>query len=97
MDGLDASVSLDSTFEVTRGGASRHISYREYYGSKTDSCGDRVQLLAQDDEALVIHHKFVWRGAERRIEDTIHFVPQLLHVVPVEQHNDGCACTRRWT
>ena len=48
-----------------------------------------MQLLAQDEQALVIHHKFVGRGPDRRIEDTIHFVPQLLYViVPVEQHNE---------
>jgi len=87
MDGLDTSMSLDSTFD--RNG--QPMSYREYYTAhKKDSYGERIQLLADHEQALVIHHKFVGRGPDRHIQDTIHFIPQLLYViVPVEQHNDA--------
>eukprot|EP01083_Nonionella_stella_P239030 837076_1 len=86
MDGLDCKLNLDSKFNM-RG---KDTSYREYYYKKKDSrTSATVRLLEKQEDALIIHHNYYGRGKNRKLKDTIHFLPQLLYIiVPVEQHND---------
>ena len=77
---LDSSFTLDDKTSIT---------FREYFAKKKDNDKNAVQLMEQQEQAMVVHYKYVGRGDTKRIVDTNHFPPQLLFViVPVEQHNE---------
>ena len=81
LDGLDSSKSLETTFDLKDGTT---ISYGDYYRIKR-----KIKLLKNTEQALVIHHNYFGRGKDKKLRDTIYYLPQLLYViVPVEQHND---------
>ena len=77
MDDLDGKLNLDSTFK--RDGTV--ISYMDYYSQKKDVFGNCIKLREKIEKALVISHKFKGRVRDRKSVDTIHFLPQLLHVI----------------
>eukprot|EP00485_Elphidium_margaritaceum_P005895 CAMPEP_0202694980 /NCGR_PEP_ID=MMETSP1385-20130828/8697_1 /ASSEMBLY_ACC=CAM_ASM_000861 /TAXON_ID=933848 /ORGANISM="Elphidium margaritaceum" /LENGTH=1178 /DNA_ID=CAMNT_0049350929 /DNA_START=86 /DNA_END=3622 /DNA_ORIENTATION=+ len=87
LHGLDSSKNLDSTFEQHDG----HISFREYYENKKchGSRSKKVKLLESQEQALVVSHRYEGKGQDKRIECTLYFLPQLLHViVPMELQSD---------
>ena len=63
IDGLDGAKNLDSTFSLDD---NSRISFREYYANKKDNYGNPVQLLEHNEEALVVHHRYSGRGANKR-------------------------------
>jgi len=87
LDGLDESKNLDSTFTLDKG---ESITFRDYYTKmKKDLNGQSVKLVEHHEKALVVHHRYEGRGNDRRIKQTLYFLPQTLFIIaPNENYNE---------